>query len=260
MFSLGGIVLDNDHMGWSVQASSEPYTGISRRSVSLTVPGRDGNPWVDADEDSPVISLVLRSTAQGLESLLALLDAKPAVLGKVGTLRVVPVELLSAAPALVPGDPSLSSDVRVLARFNDMFWRDKDERLSAVLPVASSPVDVEVMGGLSAPVRDAVIRVKGQLTGLQITDAGGTFIRYTQPIPTGSYFRYHSDTRRAFVTTTDTWAGGTEVTGLIEFGRKPFQITPTFTDPATRIGRLTVTSTARTSATIQVRGKNAYRV
>jgi hypothetical protein len=78
----------------------------------------------------------------------------------------------------------------------------------------------------------------------------------------GSYLRFHSDTGRAYVTTTDAWTGGTEVTGQILNGPGPylFEATPYFTtDPGARFARLTVTSDALASApAIEIRGKRAY--
>lgn len=259
MFFVNGVALDNGVYGWSVQASSEPYGGISRRTVDLVNGQRSGNVPVETGEESPVIALTVRSRADTLGALLALLDSQQVTLGK-GALTA-PVEVLTATPKLVRSDPALGSDVAVVFRFYDLFWRDAETTETTAL--GSGSVAATVLHGLQGPVRDAVIRVAGSVTGLQVADSGGSWFKYPANVPDGSYLRFHSDTGRAWVTTTDTWTGGSEVTGLIQNGPGPypFQIVPSFTDPGDRDGVLTVTTTARSgSPTINVRGSRAYRV
>lgn len=121
----------------------------------------------------------------------------------------------------------------------------------------------DILGGLSAPVQDAVIRVRGAATGIQVTDASGSWV--TLPNVTASqYVRFEADTGKAFVTTTDTWTGGTDVSGQVDFGgpRGVFEITPVLAslDPSTREGVLTVATVTRSSAVVEVRGKAAYAI
>lgn len=119
----------------------------------------------------------------------------------------------------------------------------------------------DILSGLSAPVQDAVIRVKGAATGIQVTDQSGAWVTLPD-VAAGRWVRFEADTGRAFETTTDTWTGGTEVSGAVDFGgpRGVFEITPALTpgDPTTRVGRLTVATASRTGAVIEVRGKSAH--
>lgn len=116
-------------------------------------------------------------------------------------------------------------------------------------------------GGLSAPVQDAVLRIKGPATGIQVTDSSGAWV-VLPDTPAGTWSRFEADTGRCFQTTTDTWTGGTEVSGSCDFGgpRGVFEIIPVMApgDPGSRSGQLTVATATRPGAVFEVRGKAAY--
>lgn len=117
-------------------------------------------------------------------------------------------------------------------------------------------------GGLSAPIQDAVLRLKGPATGIQVTDSSGAWV-ILPDTPAGTWSRFEADTGQCFQTTTDVWSGGTEVSGLVDFGgpRGVFEITPVMSpgDPGSRGGQLTVTTATRPGAPVfEVRGKPAY--
>ncbi|WP_102193214.1 hypothetical protein [Microbacterium aurantiacum] len=118
-----------------------------------------------------------------------------------------------------------------------------------------------INGGLSAPVADAVIRVQGAAGGIQIVDSSGAWASLPT-VTAGQWVRFECATGRAFITTSDTWTGGTDVSGLVDFGgpRGVFEITPVLTpgDPSTRFGQVTVTTTSRSGASVAVRGRAAY--
>lgn len=261
MFSLNGIALDNESRGWSLQFGSEPYLGIDRRSNSFGRGQRAGYIALPSVTDRTAMPLVMRAPAADLQQLMALLDAQPLTLSLTeGTVEVV-VELMAASPKnLSTAVPTV--EVSVVLQLNDPSWRDVTET-TAVTALAAASVVASVFPSLSAPVRDAIVRVKGNVTGLKVADSRGSYFSYPVALPAGSYLRFHSDTGRAFTTTTDTWTGGTEVTGVIVNGPGPYflEITPTFTDPSVRTGGLTVTTDTRASSpTIEVRGKGAYLV
>lgn len=115
-------------------------------------------------------------------------------------------------------------------------------------------------GGMSAPIQDGVVRVKGAASGIQLTDSSGAWLTLPD-IPAGEYVRFDMDTGRAWHTTTETWFGGTEVSGQVDFGgpRGVFEITPVMVggDPDSRKGVLTVTTVTRSGAEVAVRGKDA---
>jgi hypothetical protein len=262
MYSVSGIALDNAGVGWRLMAPSRPLSELVKRAQSLTIPSRDGIVTLPASFESPVIAFVVRTPKAKLESLYSLfLQPAPYVAYTASAARSVAMEYMSAAVAGVTAGGAIV-DVTFLMRLNGVFWRDTADT-TALVAIGSSSVVVPVFSAMSAPVRNAVIRVMGSVTGLNVADTRGSFFSYPAALPAGSYLRFHSDTGRAFTTTTDVWTGGTEVTGLIVNGPGPYflEITPTFTDPSVRAGALTVTTaTQATSPTIEVRGKGAYLV
>ncbi|MFD5864352.1 hypothetical protein ACFWGP_05335 [Agromyces sp. NPDC127015] len=206
------------------------------------------------------LSFVVNVPAADVGTVLALV-------GKVGA-RISPddtpdieadFEKLSHT-AVATGSPAEFYDLTVVGRLPRSYWRDKVETTSAAASLASASVVTNVFAGISAPVQDAIVRVKGSATGLRVTDGGGSWFEYPPNIPAANYLRFHLSTMRAYVTTTDTWTGGTEVTGDVDFNgpRGQFELTSYFSNPTSRVARLTVTTTARSGATIEVRGKAAY--
>jgi hypothetical protein len=261
MFELNGVSLDDDALGWHLLRGTEPHLPINRRSRSFEGV-TDGMISIRPQQGAPVMPLKVRVKQSALEAFMALVNSRILTLRVSGDTKVAVVELLSAAtellPTLVP-----EVDVSLVLRFNDVSWRDAPTTTSPASLITSASTTSAVMAGISAPVRDATIRVRGSITGLEVSDSGGSSFSYAPNIPSGSYLRFHCDSGRAFVTTSDTWVGGSEVTGQIENGVGPyfFELTPTFTDPKTREVRLTVTSSARAGTpSIQVRGRRAFIV
>lgn len=268
MFSINGIALDDDTREWVVRSSSAPLAGTDIDRSTLSNGGQDGNvTGLPSRRISPTVSLVIETPrAEGREALLALLGSDPIVLtdsnlpGKQALLEVLTLSDEEDGGG-DEDDPVVL--VTMIARIPGVFWRDTDEATSTPAALGSGSVEVEVMPNLSAPVRDAIVRVKGGTTNLLVTDSHGTFFGYSAVLPSTSYLRFDSATGKAWITTSDTWSGGTEVTGDIEIGpgEYPLEVTPSFTDPSDRKGVLTVTTTARTgSPTVEVRGRRAYRV
>lgn len=262
MYSINGIALDNEPFGWVFRGPSKPLSELVKQAQSLSTPGRDELVPLPSTFESPVLSLVVQTPRENLETLYAVfLQANPMLSLTDVPWRSVAVEYLGAslegyglADGLV--------DVTFMVRLNGVFWRDADESTSAAVSLSAASVIVPVFPGGSASVRDAIIRVAGQASGLKVADAAGSWFSYPASLPAGSFLRFESDTGHAFTTTTDVWTGGTEVTGVVVNGPGPYflEMTPTFVDPASRSAKLTVTTTARSGASIQVRGRGAYLV
>lgn len=168
-------------------------------------------------------------------------------------------DLVDGTAGLVEGAPVLGPffDGSTAATATSLFLWDGLVNASTSSMYARS----DILSGISAPVQDAVIRVKGAATGIQITDQSGAWVTLPD-VAAGRWVRFEADTGRAFETTTDTWTGGTEVSGAVDFGgpRGVFEITPALTpgDPTSRVGRLTVTTASRSGAVVEVRGKSAH--
>jgi hypothetical protein len=206
----------------------------------------------------------VRTPKAHLQTLVALFSGEGTLSVTADASRSVAFELLSWAHTGY-GQAEAFLDVTFLIRLPHVYWRDSAESTSVAAALSSASVAVTgLFPGLSAPVQDVIVRVKGATAGLQVTDTAGSWFAYAPALTGTQYLRFESATGRAFVTTTDTWTGGTEVSGSVDFGgpRGVFEITPRLApaDPSSRDGRLTVATATRSGASIQVRGKGAYLV
>lgn len=261
MFSLNGHPLDDAARGWLVlEDGTNPLASLDVELSALIVGGRDGVRSVPGSRlHAPVIPLEIETPdGDALEALFALLRSSTLTLtdsDRPG--KILPVELLTAAPVETGGVVEVSCAFRVPG----VFWRGETIVTTDPAALGSASVAVAAFPGASAPIRDAIIRVAGGITNVKVEDSRGSFFRYPTVLPAGSYLRFDSATGRAWATPTNTWTGGTEVTGLIESGAGdyPLELWPAFTNPSTRAVALTVTSSARTgSPTIEIRGRSAH--
>lgn len=266
MYALNGFNLDSNSLGGYLLFDSQPYAGINRRSNSFQAGARDGRIAVPWQNDAPVIALVERLPAANLGAFEALLNSATLELNRTDVAdRFASVELTSlAVENLATADAWV--DVRFTLQFNDVYWRAEDVTTYTPVALDSPSVTVQVFSGISAPIRDAIIRVKGGAAAIVLTGSNGTQATYGTNLATTSWFRFESATGRAFTTTTDTWTGGTEVTGLVQNGVGPYflELAPTFTtpgDPTTRVAELRVIAATRSGTpTVEVRGRNAFLV
>lgn len=262
MFSLNGHPLTNPALDWETSAKSQPRSPLTYERTSLVIPGRDGvEPGLEYRVEPPSIVLETITTEAGLDPLQALYGSDPLLLTWQG--RGAEVEVMSTTP--VTDSPAEESDIvrfSAVLRITGVYWRDLEETTTEPLALDAASVAVPAFPGITGPVRDATIRVGGQVSNLKLTGLDGSWISYQAELPAGSWLRIDQRAGRAWLTPTDTWAGGAEVSGLLGFGRGPYPLTiaPAFTDPADRTGLLTVTSSARAGASIEVRGRGAYRV
>lgn len=261
MYSVDGIALHNPGMGWKFRGPSRPLSDLTVQRTSLRVPGMPGVvanvDSVLASLDAPAPTLVIRTPKREYETLLALLGESTLLSRADLPGREAPYELLSTSHEGF-GNADAIIDVSATIRLPGVFWRDVDTttHLQAI-DAASKAVDAWWMNGL---VTDAVIRVKGPIGGLYVR-SGPAWLRYTPAVPAGSFLRYECGSGRAWVTTTDTWSDGAEVSGTVSAdgpGGK-FAVFPARVSPTDRVARLQVDTTSRAAgAVIEVRGKGAY--
>lgn len=264
MYSVNGIALDNSAKDWWIAARTKSVFDLEDAVASVSSPGRDGVSAVRGTTGAPVWPITMRVPRARYEELCALFRAGGTIAYTAASSRSAAFTYLSHTIA----DENFVSQivwVTYLIRLDGAFWRDTNESTSAIAALSSAAVAVTgLFFGSSAPIQDAIVRIKGATTGIQVTDTAGSWFTYAPALSSTQYLRFESETGRAFVTATDTWTGGTEVSGDVDFGgpRGVFEITPRLdpADPASRDGRLTVTTATRTGASIQVRGKGAYLV
>lgn len=266
VYLVNGIALDDDTRGWVCRDESRPLAQFDVELTSLQAAGRDGVvPGLRRRQGAPTIMLMVETPEEHQQALRSLFTQKTLILTnptKYPDLQA-PVELVGRSP-FGYGDADEVVELTVMLRIPELFWRDDTVTTSDAAALGSGSVQVEVMAGLSAPVRDALVRIKGGVTDLRVADADGSWFEYGAALANGHYLRFDSATGQAWDTNSDTWTGGTEVTGYISTGpgAYPLELTPQFTtDPDDRSALLTVTSDTRTGApTIEVRGQRAYEV
>lgn len=266
MFSIGGVALDNPTAGWWLEERTRTIADATRELSVMTQQGIDGGLPLVGRYTPRVWPLTLRVGRDAFSTLLTLFTSR-------STLRYTgddTTQVTFAYLGFSVVDEDYASDGTMLVQFNvrldDPFFRSVATTTSTAVALSSASVTVGgLFSGLSAPVQDAIVRVRGGLDVLTVTDSSGSWWTF-DTIASGNYIRFDSATGRVFATATDVWTGGTEVSGRADFGgpRDLFEITPAWTvsgDPAVRAGVLTVTTTARTgSPQIEVRGRGAFVV
>lgn len=261
--TVNGVPLNNSAYGWVLRPSSEPFTGMDREIIASKASGLDGVDPVIATRSFGLIRLVVNTAQEHLETLEALFARPNLTLTASGTAgRTATGSLVSGKPGRIYRGGELI-DMEFVIQIHEGVWRGSTVTSPAESLSTASYVLDGLLPGLGVEVQDAIVRVKGDVTGLQVTDTAGSWFSYGGTLSSTQYLRFHSASGRAWITTDDVWSGGTEVSGSIDYGgpRQVFEITPNFsTVPATRQGRLTIATASRSGASIQVRGRAALLI
>ena len=263
VYSVDGIALDNPALGWKLRAPSQPLSSHSADRYSASTPGIPG---VLPDADHPLAlltppspTLVVETPRAQYSNLVSLLAT-----GRSLSLTDVPgreavFEFLSQSMEGF-GNADAVIDVTAVLRIPGVFWRDTAvSTYRVVIGAASVTLDAWRMDGL---VQDATVRVQGPFSGLRVASGPAAFA-YTPAVPAGSYLRHELATGRSFITTSDTWTGGTEVSGsvAVEGPADGFAVFPTRTSAVDLVARLVATTATRgAGAAIEITGKGAYLV
>ncbi|MCZ4066425.1 hypothetical protein O1W71_01920 [Microbacterium sp. H37-C3] len=266
MFTINGVPLDNTAYGWLFRKGSQPFITLEAQVGQVTVVGQRGITQYQTGVTAGLWPCIIYTPDAHRETLNALFGAPKLLLSPMAKPdRVAEVQFMaSEVDRIFPRGEFV--DMRYTLALLDAAWRDRDEVTTAFasLAAAASVTVRDLLPGGSAPVQDAVIRVRGNASGLQVTDpATGAWFAFSEPIPAGSYLRFEAKTGRAWLTTTDTWTGGTEVSGSIDTSDPygGFEITPTFAgqNAHQRSASLVVsTGTRGTTTAVQVRARRAY--
>lgn len=260
---VNGVALDDDSKGWVLQSGTQPLLSLRMEHTVSRRPGRDGVVFAGGVHGAGEMRFVVRCARESRDALFALFRAP--------TLTVTSTEHPGLSAVGVLRGSSMENHYDFLDFDEELFvvevadgaWRGTQVTTTFVAASALG-ASVSLFAGMSAPVQDAVIRLKGPLEDPQITDTSGSFFVLDGTIPAGQYVRFEADTGRAWLTTTDVWSGGTEVSGQVDYGgpRDVFEVTPRFpspSDPTVREGRLTLTQASfNTGSGFQVRGRSAH--
>ena len=260
MYSVNGHPLDNPAYQWVFAGESQPLADLTVVRQALTRQGRHGVAILGGETlDAPTIALAVWTPRAHLETLQALLYSAQTVTLTQTPVRELAVECMSQA---LEGVGAADQLVRVTAtlRLPEAAWRGP-VTISPPVALAGPSVSLDVLSGISVEVQDAVVRARGPVQGLRVTDAAtGSWIAYPE-LSASQWLRV--DGPRAWITTADTWSGGTEVSGYLTRNgpRRVFEIGPVIdgSDPSVRTGRLVVASVSRgAGAQIQVRARTAH--
>lgn len=261
MYSVNGIPLHDPVRDWAVTSETEWVAGASVSRPSLTIPGMDGSIPMPGSADTPALAIAIDAPRSTLDDLRALLQGPRLYLSREGTPGTVYAELVSLTPVKESIDPDPAFTVKAVFRLPGVWFRGDVETFTAALTSASK--EAAVFPGLSGKVNDAIVRFT-DCTAPKVQDSAGSFMAWSGTVGPGEWVRFHAASGRAWLTTADEWVGGMEIDPLaISYGMGPgfFSITPSFTDPTTRAGKLAVATGARgAAAAIDVRGRNAYLV
>ncbi len=260
MYSLDGVALQNPTYRWRLKLNgTNPFVPISRSLVDFNASNRDGTVQVRGFTTTPTVTLVVTTPDAYLSDLKQLLRLAATLTLTADTSKALTVELVSQSAQRLTVAGGGIWQVTAVFRAPAVFWRD------ASLPADQGPTAITSSGQTfslftpsSAPIRDALICVKGSITGLVVSGANQTYFGYSPNVPTGTYLTFDSSTGRAY-TGLSAFALTNEVTVNITNGRGPYFLElDGSSNPASPGLALQVAYLSASSPTLTVRGKNAY--
>lgn len=268
IWSLSGI----DTARWSIRKGSTWRAPVQVRTKNLEIPDMHGVVPIGLPVfEAPQVSLDLKcgtGSQETVESvsneLLALLSAPGLTLGRESGGVVT-----SAVPRLVGislGDFIWNHSARFVALLDipGVFFRAASVDTTPTVIVSGQTYTLGGLGVGTAPITDSVLRVRGPLTSITVTDpVSGTGVTWTGNLLADTFLFLHPSTATARVGTASDWeSGGTDVSGSMSRpGTGRLQIWPRMavSDPAVRQSRLTVTGSGFSGATtLTVRAQPAY--
>lgn len=247
----------------------------SVRRVTVTPPRRHGTIAAGSvvfDEPQLTFEMIIRRNSQqeleeATNDLLGLLSS-PSI-----TITRVSANITSSAPArlvsISPGDYQTGAYAKFTAVYAipTVFFREPNYD-SETITLTTNMVNREIISlrGSTAPINDAIIRVRGPLSWFKITDtASSTGVEWAgSPLVATEYLFIDLEnlTARKSISPFVWDAGGTDVTGGIDYpAQGPLQLWATMQsgDPSTRVVLVNVTGAGFDATTaMTIRGGRAY--
>lgn len=258
--TIDGVALDNPSLGWVLRAMSKPVPTVNWDRADLRVNGKAGVvAGLPILVDAPTVELVVQTPKTNLAALMTLVTRGAHLADTDRTGQRVRFEVIKFEPDEF-GD---IIDARFLLRYPAVYWRDDTDTTTPPTSISGTSVTMSgFLPGISAPIEDAVIRVKGSVSGLVVSDHGGSWFSVDGTVGASEWLRFEAATGRAFITTADAWVGGTETSDRVDYSSDGFQIAPYWTgSPDTRSGRVTISTQSRSGTpTIEIRAKGAHVV
>lgn len=266
MYSINGVSLHEGHTGWRVlRDGTNTQGGITNRLNSVPVPGRPGYRPAPHTFSEQMIVFNVRTPKSRLEELLALCGEAHTLTRTDDLTKEARVELASAIPSSnAPFDAMQDVSVSLIAY--DGVWRDTTPQVFGPEDITSPTQSFNMLSGLSAPIYDMEVFIRGVFGEFVLTDSGGSFLKTTTAwaglASTG--LLYVGSTGQAFLANESSpWTPVSDASQAVDVsGNGGFRLTPVMVsgNPANRRVELSLTTLTQTSTTLRVRAKRAYRM
>jgi hypothetical protein len=266
MYSINGVSLHEGHQGWRIlRANTNTQGGITNSLNRVPIPGRPGYRPAPSTYTEQVVIFNVRTPRERLDELLALCDSAVNLSRTDDPTKFAYVELASAIPSSdAPFDAMF--DVTVTLILYEGVWRDVDTVTVGPTSVTSPTQAFQILSGLSAPIWDADIFLRGVFGEFVLTDSGGSHLKTVKAWPgsSGTGILFIGATQQAFLANESSpWVPVSDASQYVDVsGNGGFRMTPKFVsdDPANRRVELSLTTLTQTSTTLRVRAKRAYRM
>lgn len=265
-YSINGIALHDQTRGWKIlRDGTSTQGGITRTLGKAPSPGRPGYTPAPSTYTEQAIIFVVRCTRAGLEPLLALCDAAYSLTRTDDPTKEAYVELASALPTSdAPMDGMFDVAITLIAY--EGVWRDVSA-VTAGPTTVGSPIQTFVMlSGLSAPIFNEQIFLRGVFGQFTLVDSGGSFLKTTRAWPGSSStgLLFVGATNQAFLANeSNPWVPVSDASQYIDVsGNGGFRLTPQMVsgNPFIRQVSLSLTTLSQTSTTLRVQAKRTYRM
>lgn len=265
-YSINGIALHDQTRGWRIlRDGTNTQGGITKNLNKVTVPGRPGYKPAPSTYSEQAFVFVVRTTRAGLEPLLALCGAAATLSRTDDSTKEAYVELASALPSSdAPMDAMFDVTITLIAY--EGVWRDVSPVTVGPTTIASPVQTLTMLSGLSAPIFDASVFIRGVFGQFTLTDSAGWFLRTSKTWPGSSTIGllYVGATNQAFFANESSpWAPTADASQYIDVsGNGGFRMSPQLVsgNPSNRQVSLSLTTLSQTSTTFRVQAKRAYRM
>lgn len=265
-YSINGIALHDQTRGWRIlRDGTNTQGGITKTQNRVTIPGRPGYKPAPSTYTEQLIIFVVRTTRAGLEPLLTLCEAATTLSRTDDPTKEAYVELVSALPSSdAPMDAMF--DVTIALSAYEGVWRDVAAVTVGPTTIASPVQAFNILSGLSGPIFDGDIFIRGVFGEFTLVDAAGSFLKTTKAWPGSSTtgLLYSGSTNQAFLANESSpWTPVSDRSQYVDVsGNGGFRMTPQMVsgNPSVRQVELSLTTLTQTSTTFRVRAKRAYRM
>lgn len=251
--------------------------GITNSLNKVSLPGRPGFSPAPYTFTEQLVVFNIRCTRKGLEPLLVLCDNAQWLSRTDDPTKQAKVQLVSAIPSSdAPFDSMF--DVTVSLVIPSGSWEDTDYLTtfmdgSQKIGVASSRQTILTAPGLSAPIFDLQIFLRGPFRQMTLTDAGGSWLKTTREWPgnINNGLLYNGSTNQSYLSNNSSpWLPVSDAGAYVDVSANGgFRITPSIITPSGQTSMLSPSSTSgvltletliQTNVEFRIRAKRRYRM